>query len=241
MTITPQQIEKALRTPLNAPFLARRINDLIHAGLLVETVADRDGRFIYVSNDTTSRLTDFARESGDDDAASWTTIIDTLLRIAENNKHWEAPSEAELAAEQPTQEEVPDWPIESMMPRRRGRVIIPTPTADGMDAEGDEECAVTDPEIGTWALDAEIDRIRVEQMNAIFASLSVFRDRLTEVEERIRHLDEQVSGNMDDVITRTDPLEARVAALEKRPLSHVISGAGGTVVYPSGGGVGLWM
>lgn len=189
MTITPQQIEKALGTPLNAPFLARRINDLIHAGLLVEFVSGRDGRYIGVAGD----------------------------------------------------EEVPDWPIESMMPRRPGRVIIPTPTADGMDAEGDEECAVADPEIGTWALDAEIDRIRVEQMNAIFASLSVFRDRLTEVEERIRHLDEQVSGNMDDVITRTDPLEARVAALEKRPLSHVISGAGGTVVYPSGGGVGLWM
>lgn len=240
MTITPQQIEDALDMRLTGAFLVGTVNRLIQAGLLVEVVTGRDGRYLGVAGDTADSLTNFARESGDADA-SWSTIIDTLLRIAENNKHWEAPSEAELAAEQPTQEEVPDWPIESMMPRRPGRVIIPTPTTDGMDAEGDEECAVTDPEIGTWALDAEIDRIRVEQMNAIFASLSVFRDRLTEVEERIRHLDEQVSGNMDDVITRTDPLEARVAALEKRALSHVISGAGGTVVYPSGGGVGLWM
>lgn len=79
MTITPEQAAK-VNPNRSSRIVARILNEAIEAGLVVDP-RGKDPAF-YVSYETSARLKDFARESGDADA-SWSTIIGTLLRIAE--------------------------------------------------------------------------------------------------------------------------------------------------------------
>lgn len=198
MTITPDQVrQKMVGLPMRSiafpdDAIAELLNAAIHAGLVVEPPAIAGRAYLLVTTAIADRLTDFARESGDA-VATWSMIINTLLRIAEANKHWGAAAMRSAAP--------PD----------------PIPTAD--------------------ELDAEADRIRLQQIETIFSSLAdlrsrvdglvggakgqAFRDvadrqRLDELEERVRQLDDDLDGNMADQVSRYEELKGRIEPIEKR-------------------------
>lgn len=80
MTITPEQAAK-VNPNRSSRIVAGILNEAIEAGLVVDP-RGRMGGVVYVPAPVRERMLDFARESGDADA-SWSTIIGTLLRIAE--------------------------------------------------------------------------------------------------------------------------------------------------------------
>lgn len=207
MTITREQAAK-VNPNRSSRIVAGILNEAIEAGLVVDP-RGRMGGVVYVPAPVRERMLDFARESGDADA-SWATIIDTLLRIAD--------AHALLLQKHP------DGTVSSADPVRamtRSEVLTAQHANDPEIVEElDQGVAWVGDALG-WRrdglddrieLDAEIDRTRDEKIDTLITSLAALRELVAGQRDRIE--DVRRSGD-EKLATSEAAIGKRLLALEK--------------------------